>query len=754
MTKKKGDQRSFWQRIIYFFPFQLLFVHLKKNHQLLLFWLLFFLLIFQQIGNKYGLPLLFLAPEYLGKLSFSSYFILGFALGGFVMSFNISSYIMNGFRFPFLATLSKPFFKYCINNSLLPLLFIGAYGVQAFQFLTQNEGFTTQESLYRILGFVGGYFIFIVFSMVYFMATNKDFEKLFGKELAKVVSSDTKKGEPAKILLNRSEKDWYKLHEGDTKSWRVDSYIGFSIRLKNTRPYRHYSQHMLSQVFRQNHINASLFELLVIVSILILGLFRENPVFIIPAAATLTLLFTMLLMITSAMRSWLRGWTWVVILILLIGINQLSKFDTIYYESKAIGLDYSSKAEYLTQANQSPELIQEDIQLHEKRLNAWRIKNTSHPVKKPKAVFITASGGGSRAMFWSFIALKHLDSLSQGELFKHCILMNGSSGGMIGSAYYRELKWKNQLHQNDSSDNRFHLAKDILNPVFFNLAVNDILIRTQRFEYGGEKYWKDRGYMFEKTLNQYTNNHFDKPLASYYEAELKAEIPLMLFTPSIVNDSRRLLISNLPMAFMTSSSNKDDYLKENVEYLRLFKDNNPRNTRFSTVLRMNASFPYIMPTINLPSDPQIEVFDSGLRDNFGIKSTLKYIFHLKDWLEKNTSGIVLLQIRDDLKSNRAYIKNKGKRSIADQLLSPFGSLYGNWFQVQDFNNDELLEYASQWYSGEFEIIPFQLNKSYEQYISLSWHLTSKEKEQILSSLNLDENKAAAQQLKETLNYDQ
>lgn len=36
-----------------------------------------FLTIFEQIGNKYGTPLLFLEPEYLGKLSYWSNFIVG-----------------------------------------------------------------------------------------------------------------------------------------------------------------------------------------------------------------------------------------------------------------------------------------------------------------------------------------------------------------------------------------------------------------------------------------------------------------------------------------------------------------------------------------------------------------------------------------------------------------------------------------------------------------------------------------------------
>ncbi len=101
---------SFLVQLVYFFPLQLLFVHIKKNQQLLLFWFMLFLTITGNLGLKYGIPYLFLAPEYLGELSFMSYFIVGFAIGGFVVAFNLSSYIMNGFRFPFLATLSKPFF--------------------------------------------------------------------------------------------------------------------------------------------------------------------------------------------------------------------------------------------------------------------------------------------------------------------------------------------------------------------------------------------------------------------------------------------------------------------------------------------------------------------------------------------------------------------------------------------------------------------------------------------------------------------
>lgn len=110
ITKRVPFLRSTrFKRLFYFFPVQLFFTHLKKNHLLIVFWLVVFGLITGNMGEKYGISYLFLSPEYLGEVSFASYTIFGFAFGGFVMAFNISSYIMNGHRFPFIATLSKPF---------------------------------------------------------------------------------------------------------------------------------------------------------------------------------------------------------------------------------------------------------------------------------------------------------------------------------------------------------------------------------------------------------------------------------------------------------------------------------------------------------------------------------------------------------------------------------------------------------------------------------------------------------------------
>ena len=91
MAVNKGKIQHWILGIVYFFPFQLLLAHLKRNHILLLFLAFAFGLVTQSFAVKYGVPQLLLYPEYLGEVNFISHVILGLACGSFFMAFNISS---------------------------------------------------------------------------------------------------------------------------------------------------------------------------------------------------------------------------------------------------------------------------------------------------------------------------------------------------------------------------------------------------------------------------------------------------------------------------------------------------------------------------------------------------------------------------------------------------------------------------------------------------------------------------------------
>src|ERR1700741_555189 len=119
MNKKKS--RQIFEGIYYSFPVQLLINHFKKNQVLLLLWLLMFGFITKQVGMMVGAPYLFLDPEYHNTVDYKGFLIIGISLAVFIMSFHITTYILDSYRFTFLGTVSKPFTKFCLNNSLIPI---------------------------------------------------------------------------------------------------------------------------------------------------------------------------------------------------------------------------------------------------------------------------------------------------------------------------------------------------------------------------------------------------------------------------------------------------------------------------------------------------------------------------------------------------------------------------------------------------------------------------------------------------------
>jgi hypothetical protein len=732
---------------------QLFLVQLKKNHTHLIFWLILLGIITQNIAAKYGAPFLFLEPEYLNEVSPLSYFIMGFASGGFIMAYNITSYVMNGFRFPFLATVVNPFGKFCVNNAAIPLLFVIVYCCNCYSFLMAEKIFTTAQILIMLLGFIGGLLLFVMLSVFYFQRTNKDIYKLHGKSTQEAIAKPRK----SKRLVWRNP-----LLIKESRDWYVETYVGSYLKFKMVRPVNHYKREMIRSVFKQNHRNAAKFGLTALVSLVLLGLFQEYDLFMIPAGASVLLLFTMFLMLSSFLYGYFRGWASVVLILLFLTLNYFFKTDFTGTRNKAYGLNYNCQpAEYsyntLSRFATDEEKHNADTAHQISILQKWKYVNLGYSLQsstRPKLVFVNTSGGGLRSSLWTFYVLQYADSLSHGDLLKHIHLITGSSGGMIGAAYLRELYWQKQKEGalNIYSDSYIHnISKDILNPVAFSIATNELFLGIPKFTDGNYTYPKDRAYSYEKQLNENTSFLLDKRLADYIAPEQNAKIPMMIFAPSIANDGRQLLISSQPVSFLTRNiinCNLEIPLTPAVEFTRLFDAQDAMNTKFTSVLRMNATFPYISPIVRLPSNPVIEVMDAGMIDNYGLFTTVKYIEVFKKWIEQETSGIIILQIRD--KHKQRPIEENPNPTLIQSFTKPMNSFYGNIFSVQDFNQNRMLEMITDVIDVPIEVLNFELQNEKSDNISLSWHLTNREKEKVLNSIHDAENKKNLLKLMELL----
>lgn len=724
---------------------------------MLVYWLILFGFILQKIAPKYGIPYLFLNPEYLNNVSFWSYMIMGFGVGGFIMAFNISSYIMNAFRFPFLATTSNPFLKYCLNNFILPTSFIVVYCVQIYFFQIKNQFLSASETLIEIGGFIIGVFLFLFLSISYFFKTNKDLFKMFG---VKIEEGDELKVKfrTSRITLKKNM-DWHAIDKSQ-RDWHVETYLSSLTRIRKARDFHHYDKEMLLNVFRQNQTNAAIFELFVVLSLLVLGFFRDNPYFEIPAGASVLLLFTMYLMLNSAVYNWLRGWSTTVFFIILIIINSIFAWRIFNVSTGAYGLNYKTeKVRYIRQTLQKfdndKKALDADMQSTIEILNNWRVKNAAQSIvqqKKPKLILINASGGGLRSALWTFYSLQYADSLLNGELLKHTELITGASGGMYGAAYLRELMLRKYDHKIRTINRQSYIdniAKDVLNPVVFAMTVNDLFLRLEDVYVGGKKYKKDRAYALEAKINQNTNYILDKKLMDYALPEKEAKIPMMIFTPSIINDGKKMFVSSQSISYMvqnnaTPNINKHN-LSEGIEFRKFFKNQDADSLLFTSAIRMSATFPYVSPVVSLPSNPVIDVVDAGGRDNYGVETSLKFLYTFRNWISTNTSGVILLQIRDRRKQKADEVNTNP--TLIQSISAPAQSLYDNLFSVQDLNQNSLLNYAGLWFDGKIDVVDFELRNEKPDKISLSWHLTKKEKKKVMESIHLPENQLAFKRLK-------
>lgn len=719
---------------------------------MLIFWLLLFGLVTESFGANYGIPTLFFFPEYLGETGLLAHFMLGFACGGFIMAFHIASYIANGYKFPFIATLASPFLKYSYNNSLIPLVFLAFYLKAMYTFQIERELLPQAEVVFHLLSFVGGTLIFFLFGFSYFLGTNRSVGKIKkGKELK------DQRDESVKNLLHK-EQNWIESVKR-TNSWQIKTYIGKGFRIKLARHQIPYSMATLRKIMQQNHINASFFEVALIVTVILFGVFGDNPVFFIPAGASIFLVLTLILMVYSAFRSWLKSWAPITLVALLVGINYLSSQELFSYINHAYGLTYSEAKQPYNEARfiemqEDMDRYEEDLYFREVTLGKWKEKNTFQG-KKPYLVLVNCSGGGMRSAAWTYTMLSHLDSLSKGKFFESVHLISGSSGGVLGASFFRELK-RIQKERDITIQYKkgfAQISSDILNPIAYKFAVQDMFYRPRNLEINGQTYIRDRAYAFERQLNENTGFLLDNKLSFYRTYEEEATLPTVVLAPTITNDGRRLLISASDISFLTHNNVENDDLfhsiPESIEFRRFFAEQNADDMLFTSGLRMSATFPYVLPNVSLPTNPTIEVMDAGVRDNFGLLNNLNFAFHLRDWIERNTSGVIIVQIRDTPKKSK--INQNPILGLFKALFNPLGGFTRNWINIQQYNQDQMVQYLKVALDKPLEVIDLQLDQKAKEEIPISWHLTNKERLTIQKAVHQNQNEANIEYLLSKIN---
>ncbi|MBX2908777.1 MAG: patatin-like phospholipase family protein [Chitinophagales bacterium] len=741
--------KKYWYSFVHFFPVQLLALSLRKHIILLLPWVVFFSIAIGKFGASFGVPYLYLAPEYIGEVGYVSFAIVGMGFGVFYVTWNLVGYIVNSHRFQFLASLENPLSVFFINNSAIPILFIVGYLLNTIKFQKYFEFQSWQHVGIDILGFIAGFTFILIIISIYFQYTNKS---------AAGIAYSYKRELRRKKLLRKLEQN----EELDINSkWRVDAFISRSLRFRYTRSVEHYEDDLNNLVFRQHHINAFIVQAATIAFLIAIGFWVENPFVQIPTAASTFLLASVIVSILGMFIYWAGGWGTFMMIVAVITINELTKYEIFGYQSRAYGLNYTVKPASYTldslRSLASIENIKSDIKGFIPILNNWKEKNTKQgSEKKPKLVFITASGGGLRSAAFTMAFLQKADSILDGTLMQKTFMMDGASGGSLALTFYRELYSRKMNGEAIDLTNKKYLEQlslDLLNPMGINILSNDLFLPVHKFKLNGQTYFRDRGYMFERYFAKNTGMRFSKTLADYRKDELSAKVPVLLFHASSTSDSRMFYMSAHPVRFLMRPYNKRsaglDLSIDAVDFGSLFKEQNGANLDVLSAMRMGATFPYILPATILPCEPPTYLVDGGALDNFGVMSVTKFLITFRDWINQNTDGVVIIQTRDAQKDEEpGEVKQK---TFIQQTFQPLEALYANLENIQDFNTDRDLALINESLKGKLQFILFEyIPEKKTEKASMSLRLIAREKKEILKALELGNNSRSFEVLKRAL----
>jgi hypothetical protein len=169
-----------------------------------------------------------------------------------------------------------------------------------------------------------------------------------------------------------------------------------------------------------------------------------------------------------------------------------------------------------------------------------------------------------------------------------------------------------------------------------------------------------------------------------------------------------------------------------IDYISYFKNQDPYNIRLLTALRMNATFPYVLPNVWLPTQPVIDVMDAGMRDNYGVELNFRFIHTFRKWIEENTSGVIFVQIRDHKKSERK--KEVRDYGLGDIFYKPFTALQNSFYNVQDYYQESMYSYLHESIKIKrfvfvYEPLPNRPNAT------LNFHLNAEEKKSVIESVS-------------------
>ena len=118
-------------------------------------------------------------------------------------------------------------------------------------------------------------------------------------------------------------------HHHERALIHTDWFLNTRFKLKRPRNITHYPADFIENVFKRHHFSAVLSIILAFLFLAIIGMLQDKAIFVIPAAAAILLLFSILIAGAGAMVYWLGSWSFPAFMVILLAFELLFRFELI-----------------------------------------------------------------------------------------------------------------------------------------------------------------------------------------------------------------------------------------------------------------------------------------------------------------------------------------------------------------------------------------------------------------------------------------
>ena len=350
---------------------------------------------------------------------------------------------------------------------------------------------------------------------------------------------------------------------------------------------------------------------------------------------------------------------------------------------------------------------------------------------KPRLALVATSGGGIRAAAWTAHVLSRLQG-PQGVpgFHRYVRLVTGASGGMVGAG-----TWVAGLGPDGLPDPA--VLPEMMERDSLSAAAIALLL----------PFGEDRGRALERVWVENTRGLLGRSFEALRPGEAAGWLPSLVYSPMLVEDGRRLLVSNLDLSRLTASEAslltvehggdarpagpRSRLSLSGVQLFQLFPHTQSRFA-VATAARMSASFPYMSPASTLPTEPSVRVVDAGYYDNYGVDLAVMWLHAHREWIHACTSGVVLIQIRDHLGNGQRTTLPTGWEELprGGGLTSPVEAVLRARESSMSFRNDELLSLVQDELNATEPCFFTTATFEFSETAPLSWALTARDTTQL------------------------